>query len=58
MVSFLFGERAYAVGKSQCVGKVREAINSLDPSDSIPFNDCPIRDLRFEFLDLGLGHEW
>lgn len=46
MVAFMFGKLANAVGESQRLREVSEAIYTLQTGDSITLDQAPIGDLR------------
>ena len=51
----LLGGRADAVGERQRLGEILEREAALEPSDAIDLLDLPVRDLRLELRDLGVG---
>src|SRR5580700_8145517 len=56
MMAFLFGQSADAVRETQRFRKICEAIYPLESLDSLPFQQCPFRNLRLQLADLRLGH--
>src|SRR5262245_59791451 len=56
MMARVVGDSTDPVGERQCVGKVREGEDPLEPGDAVAFHEAPVRDLVLESGDLGLGH--
>src|SRR5215469_18811429 len=54
-MTFLLGECAHAVRKLQCLGKIREAKDPLQPLDSFSLNQGPFGYLGLKLSDFRLG---
>src|SRR6516165_1630461 len=54
-MAFLLGERANAVGKLQCLGKIREPKDPLKPLDSVSLHQSPFGCLGLKFGDFRLA---